>query len=144
MTAPDLLSAFEQLTGIRFAIGAHYQQAQAIELARAGITVRDLELVILWTRREMAAPRSPYKAASLSWRTLMGAHGDGNEFVCFQERLGLANAAVAKGWRPAFKLTAAPAPLRVVPDPQPAPDPALWDAGRAAMAAWKAGRNTAL
>lgn len=137
MTAPDLLNAFSELTGIRFAIGAHYQQAQAIELAAAGFTVRDLELVVLWTRKELRDPRSIYRKASLGWKALMGEHGGGDEYVQFQTRLGLANEDMRRGWRPPFKLTAAPAPLRVVPDPQPAPATAeRYAEGARQMRAW--------
>lgn len=137
-TGPELLAAFAQLTGIRFALGAHYQQAQAMELAKAGITVRDIEMVVLWTKREIAQPRSKFTAASLQWKVLMGLHGDGNEYGTFQERLGLAQEAVRRGWSPRYKVSAdetAPKPAQAQLDMEPRADPALFAAGAAQMRA---------
>lgn len=116
-----VLAAFAELTGIRFRFLPEDIRRQAHTFAQH-FSLRDLELVILWTRRKIAAQAGGYSAASLQWRVLMGTPYAGSDFVVFQERLGLAEEEMKRtGWRPAFKLAApepaahrpaAPAPAR--------------------------------
>lgn len=104
-----VLSAFAELTGIRFRFLPEDIRRQAATFAQH-FSLRDLELVILWTRRKIAAQAGGYSAASLQWRVLMGTPYAGSDFVVFQERLGLAEEEMKRtGWRPAFKLSGAAA-----------------------------------
>lgn len=100
LTPQQVIEAFARYTEIRFRVVPPSVQRQAMEFVKFGFTLRELELVAQWTRRQIARGQGGYNAASLQWRTLFGAHGAADQWVCFQERLGLAETDLKRGWRP--------------------------------------------
>lgn len=126
MTAPEVITAWTEQTGQSWQLIPCIVRDQACEFATAGFTREDMALVVQWTRAQIAKGNHGMNKLSLTWRVMAD-----DQWAKFQERLEIARA---------WKRPAPSAPLRVVPDPQPAPDQ-LWSAGSAAMAAWKAGRS---
>jgi hypothetical protein len=116
MTTPlhprEVMEAYAAMTGIKFRIMAPDVEKQACQFVDAAFTLEELELVIEWTRMQIRLQKGGYSDASLGWRVLFGKMGDGLPFVAFQERLGMAEAARKRGWRPALKVTA---PARPAP-----------------------------
>ncbi len=104
----EVLSAFAQLTGIKFRILPDTVMRQAVIFGET-FTLVELELVIQFIDRELKAGRCGYNQQSKQWKTLMGDFGATNAFQNFQERLGLAEKACEKGWRPRLTLGAQPA-----------------------------------
>lgn len=100
LTPQQVIEAFGRFTAIKFRVVPHSVQRQAVDFVRNGFTLQELELVIKWTRRQIEKNQGGYSAASLQWRVLFGDHGAADEWVCFQERLGLAELALKSGWRP--------------------------------------------
>ncbi len=96
-----VLAAYTQASGTAFKIVPHYVQRQASAFVLA-FTLDDLRLVVAYLKREVTRGKHNMTAASYSWRKLFGDHGSGDEFQTFQERLGQAQEAVAKGWKPGF------------------------------------------
>ena len=92
LTAPQLLLAFQNLTGIRLKYVSHGHQAQAIAFCSAGFTLTELEQVIRWIQKEIG--RGKLDERSLSWRNVFGEYGSGNEFATFQDRLSFAQKTV--------------------------------------------------
>lgn len=97
----DVLSAYALASGTAFRIIPHYVQRQASAFV-LHFTLDDLQLVVAYLKRQVNIGKHNMTAASYSWRKLFGDHGSGDEFQTFQERLGQAQDAVAKGWKPAF------------------------------------------
>lgn len=96
----EVIATFTRLTGIRLREPfPQYVMAQASTFAKH-FEMRELELVILWTKRQASRHEGGYSSASIQWHVLFGRHGAGDEMLTFQERLGLAEEAVRKGWRP--------------------------------------------
>lgn len=131
-----VLEAFGDLTGIRFRFVAEEMKRQAMRFAEH-FTLQELELVVLWTKRQIAREAGGFSAVSLQWRIIMGtAYGD--EFVRFQERLGLAEEEMKRtGWRPPYKLSqpAQTTPVATAPLPpekaeKPAEGADVWEAGK--------------
>lgn len=116
----EVLQAFGTLTGIVFRLVPNDIERQAKQFVDHGFTLRDLELVVLWTQKQIAGRVNGFSRASLQWRTIFGAFGSGEDFVRFQERLGLAEGEIRKGWRPVFTLGAEPKPTT-----KPAPAAAI-------------------
>lgn len=100
MTAQEVIDAFSEWTGIRFKFVPHGVQRQAAAFVTHGFSLEGLELVIAWIRRQIARGVNGFSSASLQWRVLMGEHGAADEFMRFQERLGLAQEAIRRGWKP--------------------------------------------
>jgi len=128
----DVLKAFGDLTGIRFRFVAEEMKRQAQRFAEH-FTLQELELVILWTKRQIAKQTANFSQASLQWRVVMGTpYGD--ELLKFQERLGLAEEEMKRtGWRPPFELSAdaKAAPVAKPEEPaKPAPNDDTWERGR--------------
>lgn len=96
----EVIATFSRLTGITFRFLPDGVARQSAKFLERGFTVRDLELVILWTKRCISRHENGLNPASLGWRCLMGDYGSSDEMLKFQERLGLASEAVRKGWRP--------------------------------------------
>lgn len=124
-----LFEAFERLSGqsLRF---TYLRQWATSQLHGRGVTAADIELVYRFTQAMQKRGKCGFNELSLTFGAMC------QEPDKFEDRL-----AVARAWR---RPAAAPAPKSLVPDPKPAPDPALFARGAAAMAAWKAGRGTAL
>lgn len=104
-----VLRAFGELTGIVLRVVPEEVKRQAFTFAEH-FSLRDLDLVIQWTKRRIARSEGGYTQASLQWRVLMGGIGRGEDLLAFQERLGLAQEEIKRGWRPVWKLCAASAP----------------------------------
>jgi hypothetical protein len=110
-----VLRAFGELTGIRLKRVPYAVQQQAVVFAET-FTLRDLELVILYTRRQIARNEGGLSPASLQWHVLMGkpfehSAQDAGDFMAFQNRLGLAEEAMKRTkWQPPFRLSAPAAP----------------------------------
>lgn len=107
----SVLRAFGVLTGIRLRVVPEEVKRQAFTFA-ANFSLRELELVVLYVRRQIARNEGGFSAASLQWHTMMGSIGGGADFLAFQNRLGLAEEAMRRGWRPPFALTAPAAPVQ--------------------------------
>lgn len=125
MTGPEVIQLWKDLTGQEWRLLPCIIRDQACEFG-SNFTRADMEIVVQWTRAQIKAGRGGFNGQSLTWRVLAE-----DNWLKFQDRL-----AAARAW----KRPAAPAPLRVVPDPQPAPawDEAAWAKGaqdRAAHAA---------
>lgn len=95
----EVMDWFERWTGIKFRIMPHSVQRQAIKFLKAGFTLEELEMVIAWTKYQIQRGEGGFNAGSLQWRVLFGDHGAADEFMRFQERLGLAEEARKRGWR---------------------------------------------
>lgn len=118
-----VLRAFGELSGIHFRVKPEEMLRQAHRFAEV-FTLRELETVVLWTKRQIADQAGGFNAQSLTWRVIMGsAYGD--EFIRFQERLGLATEAIKRrAWTPRYTLSGAPAePPRIAPQRERAADP---------------------
>jgi hypothetical protein len=102
-----VLRAFGELTGIRLRVVPEEVKRQAFTFA-SHFTLRELETVVLYVRRQIARNEGGLSAASLQWHVMMGSIGGGADFLNFQNRLGLAEEAMKRGWRPPFALCAAP------------------------------------
>ncbi len=110
----QVLLRFTELTGIAFRIVPHYVERQACAFTKF-FSLEDLEKVVSFLRWKLATRASGFTTASYSWRKLFGDHGAGDEWLCFQERLGQADEALKRGvWKPKFAKPAEP------PDPEPA------------------------
>lgn len=96
----EVIATFSRLTGIHFKVLCNGVTYQAMKFVKSGFTLQELELVILWTKRQISRGEGGYSASSLQWRVLFGDYGSGDEMLKFQERLGLAEECVRKGWRP--------------------------------------------
>ena len=135
----EVLKAFGELTGIKFRFVAEEVKRQARRFSEH-FTLQELELVVLWTKRQIARETGGFSQASLQWRVLMGtAYGD--ELVKFTERLGLAEEEMKRtGWRPPYVLCAAPKPAQpTLEKPEkPAPQEDVWEQGRAQFKAMQA------
>lgn len=116
--------AFGELTGIVFRVQPEEMKRQAQRFAET-FTLAELETVVLWTKKQIADQAGGLNPQSLTWRILMGsAYGD--EFIRFQERLGLANEAIRRrAFHPRLTLSAPPpAAAKAAPAPrEPAADP---------------------
>jgi hypothetical protein len=127
-----VLAEFTRLTGIKFRVLPDSVARQAGKFVAAGFTLAELELVIAWTKRQIATVRN-WGPESLQWRVLFGDHGAADEFVKFQERLGLAEEAQRRGWRP--KLGNVPAVTKPAPAAATVVSAPAVDADRIAAAA---------
>ena len=95
----EVLELFQRLTGIAFRITPHSVERQAIKFLKAGFTLGELEMVVAWTRHQIQRGEGGFNPGSLQWRVLFGDHGAADEFLRFQERLGLAQEARKRGWK---------------------------------------------
>lgn len=115
ITPQEVIAAFTQATGIALRMVPHGIQRQAADFVRHGFNLAELELVVAWTKRQIRLGKSGFTEASYTWRRLFGEHGSPDEFQAFQERLGLAQSELRRGWKP--KLAAAQAPATAAPPP---------------------------
>ena len=100
-----VLRAFRALTEIELRVVPNEVAKQAVMVAE-NFSLRDLELVVLWTKKMIARGQGGFSNASLQWRVLMGRIGCGEDLMAFQDRLGTATAEMARGWKPPFRLSA--------------------------------------
>lgn len=105
MTPADVISTYSRCTGIRFRFLPDGVSRQSVKFLERGFTLADLELVVLWIKRGISRRECGFNAASLGWRCLFGEYGSSDEMLKFQERLGLAEEAVKRGWRPSLTST---------------------------------------
>lgn len=120
MTPADVIATYSKMTGIRFRFLPDGVSRQSVKFLERGFTLSDLELVVLWIKRGINRHEGGLNDMSLGWRCLFGEYGASDEFLKFQERIGMAEAAVKRGWRPAMARTGPhrPAPAHKSP---PAP-----------------------
>lgn len=102
MTPADVIATYSRCTGIRFRFLPDGVSRQSVKFLERGFTLSDLELVVLWIKRGISRHECGFNAASLGWRCMFGEFGSSDEMLKFQERLGLAEEAVKRGWRPSL------------------------------------------
>lgn len=102
MEPPEkVVACFTRLTGIEFRIPPHAVMRQAALFAKQ-FALEELEITVLWIKRQISLRKSGFTEASYSWKRLFGEHGSADEFQTFQERLSLANTERKRGWKPKF------------------------------------------
>ena len=125
ITPQEVIGTFELCTGIRLRAVPHSVQRQAGDFVKHGFTLTDMELVVAWIKRQISHRKSGFTDASYTWRRMFGDHGAADEFLVFQERLGLAEQDRRRGWRPKLATEpAAPKPAaKAVAANEPQADP---------------------
>lgn len=117
----QVIQLFNSLIGTRYSDLVPDVRNQSRLYVEQGFTLEDLEITILWIRREKAAGRNGFNESSTSWRCLFGRHGAGDEWLNFHDRLAKAREAQRKGWKPKLT-TAAQEPPRLNPNVIPMPE----------------------
>jgi hypothetical protein len=122
----DVIDLHARLTGQRMRLVPHSVQRQASKFVEH-FSLAELEIVLLFTQRQISRNECGYNTQSLTWRVLFGDHGAADEFLKFQERLGMAEEARRRGWKPRLSTGApsksAPEPKSAPVAPQTEPDP---------------------
>lgn len=122
----QVIVLYNQLMGTRLNDLLHDVASQAVLFVKQGFTLEDLEITVLWLRREIAAQRNGYNQQSLTWRGLFGRHGAGDEWLNFHDRLAKAREAQRKGWKPRLS-TAKEEPAKLTPNVIPMPEQSSFD-----------------
>lgn len=123
MKGPDVIKAWEEITGEKWRLVPYIVTSQASEFASAGFTKEDLKLVVTYTRKMIAREEGGFNAQSATWRVLAA-----DNWQKFQERL-----AAAQKTRLARMIYGQADTARPAPSPTPTVSPA--DAERIAAEA---------
>lgn len=91
MTPQEVIDTWGELTGEVWRLVPYAVGQAAEEFARAGFTREDMDIVVRYTRRQIARGESGYNPQSLLWRVVSA-----DRWQKFQERLSMAQEALRR------------------------------------------------